>query len=56
MKDTSLDLQELSDKDFVCILLDIILYQNDELVNNAFKLLVLFFTQTQSLLELMSEV
>jgi hypothetical protein len=26
MKDTSLDLQELSDKDFVCILLDIILY------------------------------
>lgn len=44
MKDISLDLEEISDKDFVCILLDIILYDNDKLVNNAFKLLVRFFT------------
>jgi hypothetical protein len=41
--DKKLDLEDISARDFVCILLDIILYENKHLVNNAFKLLVRFF-------------
>lgn len=43
-EDKLLDLERISTKDFVCILLDLILYENEDLVNNAFKLLVKFFT------------
>jgi hypothetical protein len=43
--DKSLDLQQVSEKDFVCILLDINLYDNPVLVSNAFKLLIRYFTQ-----------
>lgn len=43
--DKNLDLERISAADFVCVLLDLILYENAALVNNAFKLLVRFFTQ-----------
>ena len=42
--DKSLDLQVISTKDFVAILLDINLYNNPVLVSNAFKLLIRYFT------------
>jgi hypothetical protein len=41
--DKKLDLETISVADFVCVLLDLILYENPNLVNNAFKLLVRFF-------------
>jgi hypothetical protein len=41
--DKKLDLERISVADFVCVLLDLILYENSSLVNNAFKLLVRFF-------------
>ena len=41
--DKKLDLERISVADFVCVLLDLILYENASLVNNAFKLLVRFF-------------
>ena len=41
--DKKLDLERISVADFVCVLLDLILYENSQLVNNAFKLLVRFF-------------
>jgi hypothetical protein len=43
--DKKLDLERISVADFVCVLLDLILYENPQLVNNAFKLLVRFFQQ-----------
>ena len=43
-EDKMLDLERISIRDFVCILLDLILYENSHLVNNAFKLLVRFFS------------
>jgi len=43
--DKKLDLERISVADFVCVLLDLILYENAALVNNAFKLLVRFFQQ-----------
>jgi len=42
--DKKLDLERISVADFVCVLLDLILYENADLVNNAFKLLVRFFS------------
>lgn len=39
----SLELDKMSHSDFVCVLLDLILYENPHLVNQAFKLLVRFF-------------
>lgn len=43
-EDKMLDLERISARDFVCILIDLILYENEDLVNNAFKLLVKFFS------------
>ena len=43
-RDKSLDLQQVSHKDFVSILLDINLYDNANLVSNAFKLLIRYYT------------
>lgn len=42
-EDKKLDLESISARDFSCILLDLILYENEDLVNDAFKLLVKFF-------------
>lgn len=38
-----LDMKSRADKDLICILLDIILYQDSILVNNAFTLLARYF-------------
>lgn len=40
INDKTLDLQNIADRDFVCILLDLNLYENPSLVSSAFKLLV----------------
>jgi len=40
VNDRTLDLQVISDRDFVCILFDLNLYENPILVSSAFKLLV----------------
>jgi len=55
-RDKNLDLEDISVRDFVCILLDIILYENATLVNHAFKLLVRFFSQKKAIIELAEEV
>jgi hypothetical protein len=54
--DKKLDLERISVADFVCVLLDLILYENSYLVNNAFKLLVRFFQQKQAIIDLASNV
>ena len=54
--DKKLDLERISVADFVCVLLDLILYENSQLVNNAFKLLVRFFQQKQAIIDLASNV
>lgn len=54
--DKKLDLERISVADFVCVLLDLILYENAALVNNAFKLLVRFFQQKQAIIDLASQV
>lgn len=54
--DKKLDLERISVADFVCVLLDLILYENASLVNNAFKLLVRFFQQKQAIIDLASQV
>ena len=43
--DKNLDLQLIQSKDFISILLDVNLYDNANLVSNAFSLLVRYFTQ-----------
>ena len=55
-EDKNLDLERISARDFVCILLDLILYENSDLINNAFKLLVRFFQQKNAIVELATEV
>lgn len=52
----NLDLQRVSELDFVAILLDLNLYEDANLVANAFKLLVRYFTQKEKILQLASEV
>jgi hypothetical protein len=53
----NLDLCRISQQNnFIAILLDLILYDNPDLVANAFKLLVRYFTQKDSILKLATEV
>jgi hypothetical protein len=40
----SLDMRSKSEEDLVCILMDIILYQDSVMVNNAFTLLARYFS------------
>jgi hypothetical protein len=54
--DKTIDLQEISSRNYICILLDINLYDNPELVSSAFKLLVRYFTQKQRVIDLGTEV
>jgi len=42
--DRAIDLQEISTRNYICIILDTMLYENPELVSSAFKLLVRYFT------------
>lgn len=46
----------ISDRDFIAVLLDVNLYENSDLVANAFRLLVRYFTQKQKILDLATEV
>ena len=55
-KDTDLDLQASSKKDMVCVLLDLCMYENQDLVNGAFSNLVRHFSQKQDLLEACARV
>lgn len=54
--DKRLDLQTISKKDFISILLDLNLYDSATLVSNAFSLLARYFAQKQSVLDLAAEV
>jgi len=56
LEDKKLDLEELSWADYVCINLDLILYQNEGLLNRAFSLLIRFHSQRSSLLDLLRSV
>jgi len=51
-----LDLQQLSDKDVVAILLDLTMYEHSGLVNIAFNNLVHHFTQKQELIQAVERV
>ena len=42
--DKAIDIQEITQRDFICILLDTNLYENPQLVSNAFTLLVRYYT------------
>lgn len=44
-EEKNMDLAQISKQDFIAILLDLALYENADLVSNAFKLLVRYFTQ-----------
>ena len=58
-QEKKLDLARISKEiklDFVAILLDLNLYEDANLVANAFKLLVRYFTQKEKILNLASEV
>ena len=54
--DKKLDLERISVADFVCVLLDLMLYENTALVKNAFHLLVRFFCQKQAIIDVVSQV
>lgn len=56
LQDRKLDLEELSWADYVCINLDLILYQNEGLLNKAFALLIRFHSQRRSLFDLLRSV
>ena len=51
-----LDLERIAKSDFVCVLLDLILYENPALVNIAFKLLIRFFEQKKAIIQLAQTV
>lgn len=56
-KNKNLDMRAKSkDKDLICILLDIILYDDSKLVNSAFTLLTRYFMQKASVVRYASEV
>jgi len=46
----NLDMKVKSSKDIICILLDIILYQDSTMVNPAFTLLSQYFTQKKAII------
>ena len=53
LEDRALDLEEISVRDFVAIMLDILLYDRGELKNKAFSILVRFFTQRTAMVDLL---
>lgn len=54
--DKTLDMRMRSVKDLICILLDIILYQDSVMVNTAFTLLARYFQQKRAIIEYSNEV
>lgn len=52
----SVDMKVKSEKDIICILLDIILYQDSVLVNSAFTLLAKYFSQIKMIIQCVNDV
>lgn len=52
----NLDMKTKSEKDIICILLDIILYQDSFIVNSAFTLLAKYFQQKRAIIQYASQV
>lgn len=52
----NLDMKSKSERDIICILLDMILYQDSVLVNNSFTLLAKYFSQRRSIIHYASQV
>ena len=55
-EEKSLDLEELSVADFVCINLDLILYKDPSLLNKAFEMLIKFHSQYAILHNMLDQV
>ena len=52
----NVDMKVKSDKEIICILLDIILYQDTLMVNSAFTLLARYFSQKKSIIQYAHDV
>ena len=52
----NVDMKVKSEKEIICILLDIILYQDSVLVNSAFTLLARYFSQKKSIIAYANDV
>jgi hypothetical protein len=52
----TVDMKVKSSKDIICILLDIILYQDSAMVNSAFTLLARYFSQKKSIIHYANDV
>jgi len=52
----TVDMKVKSSKDIICILLDIILYQDSVMVNSAFTLLARYFSQKKSIIHYAHDV
>mmetsp|Transcript_11845 Transcript_11845/g.18244 ORF Transcript_11845/g.18244 Transcript_11845/m.18244 type:complete len:106 (-) Transcript_11845:4726-5043(-) len=52
----NLDMRFKSEKDLICILLDMILYQDTVMVNSAFTLLAKYFNQQRAIIDYANEV
>lgn len=55
MEFRDLDLEDISEKDFVAIMIDIMLYDDMTLVRDAFQLIIRFFSQRKELVLLSKE-
>ena len=51
-----IDMEELSERDYITILLDLMLYKDEDLVKNAFALLHLHFSQKSNLISQLKEI
>jgi len=56
LEDSTLDLQECTSKNFVAVLMDLLLYQHQPLVTEAFMLTFSYFTQQHALLNALLNV
>ena len=55
-KNTTIDMKVKSDKDIICILLDIILYKDPVMVNSGFTLLAKYFSQKNMIMTYASNI
>ena len=53
---TTIDMKVNSDKDIVCILLDIILYNDPVMVNSGFTLLAKYFSQKHMIMSYANDI
>jgi len=52
----TVDMKVKSEKEIICVLLDIILYQDSFMVNSAFTLLARYFSQKKSIIQYAHDV